>query len=143
MIIEYATVADMRAQFDERELVELTDRAVPATGAVDDAVLALALERANAEVHAHVSSRYPAPLAAVPAILKPLALDVARYYLYDRINPPDVVANRFDAARALLRLIQRGEIQLGATAAGDSAAATPVDLPQFAPGEKVFARGAF
>ena len=136
----YVTPQSLIDEFGETELVELTDRATPRTNVVDTAVAQRACDRAIAEVDGFLRARYALPLASVPVLVPYLALDLARYYLYE-VEPPTVVQTRFEAARKTLRDLQSGAQPLGIDAAGTDVAATPTDLAEFCAGEKVFGRG--
>jgi len=128
--------------FGEAELVELTDRATPRANEVDFVVAQQACDRATAEINAALAGRYSLPLQTVPELLRYLALDLARFYLYDR-EPPKIVQARFDAARETLRELGTGRKHLGADAAGTSVAERPQDLAVLNAGAKDFARGAW
>lgn len=129
-------------EFGERELIQLTDIGTDRTGDVDYLVAQRACDRANAEVAAAVSARYSVPLPSTPEVLRYIAQDLAHFYLYQS-EPPDWVKTRFDAARKTLRDVQTGLLPLGIDAAGASVSAPSQDLPQMAPGDKVFARGSW
>jgi phage gp36-like protein len=136
----YTTPQALIDAFGEHEMVELSDRATPRANAVDEAVLQDRCERATAEINAALAGRYTLPLQTVPELLRYLALDLARFYLYDR-EPPMIVKTRFDSARETLRDLGSGRKNLGADAAGASVRELPVDLAQFNAGPKDFARG--
>jgi len=140
MSAPYVTPQTLIDAFGEAELVELTDRETPRSDEVDFAVAQRACDRATVEVNAALAVRYALPLAAVPELLHYLALDIARFYLHE-VEPPTLVKTRFDAARQTLSALGAGRQSLGLDLAGVTVAPTPQDLPQFAPGEKVFARG--
>jgi phage gp36-like protein len=130
--------------FGEREIAELTDRESPRSNEVDSAVAQRACDRASVEIDASLASRYAhvMPLAQVPELLHYLALDLARFYLYEH-EPPPLVQTRFDAARASLRELAAGRQSLGPDLAGAVVQPTPSDLPAFSSGPKDFARGAW
>lgn len=69
----YATVADMRARFPERDLAQLTD---PNGAVVDEARVQTALDDASAEI-----ARYPAASRLSAEELRRLACDIAYYRL--------------------------------------------------------------
>ena len=77
----YATQADMISRFDQKEIVELSDRAN--VGVLDVSVLAGKLADADSEINAYLQGRYTLPLATVPTVLVRIACDIARYHLYD------------------------------------------------------------
>ncbi|MGK2898377.1 MAG: gp436 family protein [Burkholderiaceae bacterium] len=135
----YVTPESLVAEFGERELIELTDRETPRTNAVVEAVAQRACDRAIAEIDGSLRARYPLPLSSVPSRIPFLALDLARFYLYE-IEPPAFVQARFDAARKTLRDLQSGAAVLGIDADGADVTNTPTDLAEFSPGDKVFDR---
>lgn len=103
----YAIKADMQAEFGDTELIQLTDRATPPAGTIDDAVLTAALTRADSEINSYVAKRYALPFAAVPDRIKTAALDIARYYLYDA-RAPQIVIDRYKQQVAWLRDVANG-----------------------------------
>lgn len=121
----YASQQDMIDRFGEGELVELTDRATPPTGAIDAAVVAGALADADAAIDGYIAVRYELPLPATPALLVRVACDIARKHLY-KDAPLDEVTAAYKTAIALLRDISRGVAELdiaGAEPAADTTAA--------------------
>lgn len=112
----YATKQAMIDRFGERELVDLTDRAEPYTGAIVDAVLDRAMTSADAEVDAALRGRYAVPVDPAPELLVDLACDLARWRLWDN-DIPEAVAERAKAARASLGKIARHELVLDVPAA--------------------------
>lgn len=140
--LPYVTPQTLIDAFGEGELVELTDRETPPSEQVNQDVAQRACDRAGVEIDAALAVRYghALPLATVPELLRYLALDMARFYLYE-VEPPSLVKTRFDAARQTLRELGAGRQSLGLDLAGAPVTPAPQDLPQFAPGEKVFARG--
>lgn len=139
--MSYATIADLVAEFGDAEIIDLTDRATPRAHAIDNAVAQRALDRADAEIDAAVGTRYPLPLAQVPQLLRYLACDLARYYLYDRAEPPTAVEARWKAAQASLKALASGGLDLGADATGVLVSAQPSALPDFPSSQKDFGRG--
>lgn len=119
----YATQTDLVDRFGSAELVQLTDRATPATGAIDTAVLGKALADADDTINSYLSIRYALPLASAPAILKRLAADIARYALYeDRVT--EAVQKRYDDAIRFLKDVAAGRASVGPDGAGAEAAQT-------------------
>lgn len=133
----YAVPQDLVDSFGEAELIDLTDRGDPPTGAVVDAVAAREIAAAAAEVDGYCVGRYTLPLAPVDLIVKNIVMDLARYRLYTR-QPPDEVAERAKVARAQLRDINAGKLRL--TAAGADASAPGVGLVEMVTNDRVFAR---
>ena len=109
----YATKANLIARFGEEELTQLTDRADPAMGAIDDAVLTAAMSRADALVDSYLRVRYTVPLSPVPAEVAHQAEGIARRYLYDD-GAPEGVQALYDEAIAWLKDCQAGRVLLDA-----------------------------
>ena len=129
----YALKSDMLEEFDEQELIQLTDRDIPTAGAIVDAVLTRALTGASAEIDGYLV-RYSGQTLTLP-ILTRYACDIARYRLY-RSGAPEEVRNRYRDAIRFLEMVAAGKISLG-VAAETAAADTTI---QFTGGQKVFAR---
>ncbi|MEW5885483.1 MAG: DUF1320 domain-containing protein [Pseudomonadota bacterium] len=108
--MRYASIADLEAALGPHELSQLTvDMPYAAT-------LERALDDASAEVSAYLAARYPLPLPAVPALLRNLACDMARYRLW-RHAASEEVRQRYDDARRLLEHLASGKLTLGVPAA--------------------------
>lgn len=109
----YATQAQMIDRFGQAELIQLTDRAEPPTGAIVVAVLDAALLDADEEIDSYLRVVRTLPLPApVPARLTRVAADVARYHLYDD-HAPDDVRTRYEDAVRWLRDVAAGRASLG------------------------------
>lgn len=106
----YANQVDMVERFGEAELAQRTNRVDGQT--IATAVLARALTDADAEIDAHLATRYSLPLALVPPVLTRLAADIARYRLFDD-GVPETVRLRYQDAVSLLRRMASGEVRLG------------------------------
>lgn len=129
----YATKQNLIDRFGEQELVELTNRAGGAL--IDDAVLDRALADADAEVNGYLAVKYALPLAVVPAVLEPVACDIARYYLYeDRVT--EQVMERYKARVAFLSGVAKGHVNLGVDAASQAPASS--GGPQHEAPDRVF-----
>lgn len=134
----YATQQDLIERFGETELIQLTDRAEPPSGAIDAAVIARALADADDQINAYLAARYTVPMSPAPKLLTRLAADLARYALYeDRVT--EIVRQRFDAAIAQLKDIAAGKASLGVDAAGDEPASS--GGPEAEANDRVFTRG--
>ncbi len=131
----YAAKADMIERFGEREILQLTDKHEPGTGAIDEAVLDRALEDADGAIDAALQARYTLPLATVPKILKRYACDLARYHLYGD-GASDGVRKRYEDALKFLREVSAGTLNLGADSAGAEVEATDSG-PQFGDSRRV------
>ena len=114
----YATKQDLidRADAGEQTLVELTDRADPPTGLIEDTVVTKALGDADAVINSYLQSRYVLPLASVPTVLTRCATDIALYDLYGT-RAPDGLTARYNAAMKWLMALSKGDVGLGLDAA--------------------------
>ena len=121
----YASIADMVERFGERELTQLSDR--DDAGAIDNSVLTRALDDATAFINGFVGRVYQLPLQGcakplavpggeveyvAPPVLKRMACDLARYYLYTDVGEDHEAARRYKAAAGDLKAIAEGKVQL-------------------------------
>lgn len=134
----YATQQNMIDEYGAIELVQLTDRGEPPSGAIDAGVLDRALAAADDEINAYLAARYALPLASAPKILTGLACDIARFRLY-KDAAPAIVVDRYKATVRLLEAIAAGKASLGLDAAGGETQ-TASDTVQFHESQRVFAR---
>jgi phage gp36-like protein len=134
----YATAADLEAAFGVKELILLADRDRDQTP--DPAVMARAIEDAEGEINSYLAKRYVLPLDPVPAQIRAITCDIARYRM-DAANPRTATKERYEAALATLRDLSIGKATLGASAAlaGDPASnqAPPAQVHFYEP-EKAF-----
>jgi len=103
----YCSEDDLLKMVPESELADLTAE----SGEVPDSlVIAEAIGKADAEIDSYLGVRYVVPLAAPPAQVKALAVDLALYHLYARrsIMPP-VRQQKFEAAVAFLKQVGAGQ----------------------------------
>lgn len=107
----YATQQDMIDRFSTEELVAVTDRDTPQTGAIVSVVLNKALGDADAMINGYVSKQYDLPLVPIPEILTRIACDVARFFLH-KDSPPDYVTEAYKVARDQLKDISKGILVL-------------------------------
>lgn len=120
----YASIDNLIALCGLEELVQLSDRADPPAGALDEAVVTKALEDATAEIDGYVGAQYKLPLASTPKILNGLACDIARYRLYTA-QVTDSVRRRYEDAVKTLTNIAKGVIALPVEASGAGGPAEP------------------
>jgi phage gp36-like protein len=106
-----------------------------AWSAVEVAAAAEAVERiervlddVTALIDGYLAARYPLPLSPVPAPLKRIATDCARYFLMDQ-RATDEVRQRFDAQVRLLAAMRDGKFSLGAEDPSPSAGEPAVRAP--------------
>jgi phage gp36-like protein len=115
----YAVLADLEAAFGAKEVLLLSDRNRDQIADAD--VVSRAIEDAEAEINSYLSARYVVPLGPVPAQVRTLTCDIARYRL-DAANPRQATKDRYDAAVRTLRDLAAGKASLGgATPAGGGA----------------------
>jgi len=107
----YATLRLLTDRYGADVLVALTDRAVPATGTIDAAVVDRAIADTDALVDGHLAGRYRLPLATVPALLADLAGAVAIYKLHREVAPEKIAADYRDALKTLAQ-IAAGAVRL-------------------------------
>jgi phage gp36-like protein len=132
----YAVQQDLVDRFGQAELAELTDRTNGTT--IDTAVLGKALQDADDEINGYLAVRYTVPLASPPLILKRLACDIARYFLYED-RATEIVTQRYKDAVAYLKDVGAGKVSIGVDAANQEPA--QVDLPTHDAGDRVFQVG--
>lgn len=106
----YCQAADLVARFSEEEMIQLTDH--DNQGFINTTVLGQALSDAAAEINGYLQGRYRLPLANPPMVLKRIACDIARYYLYDD-KPIEQVRTRYEDAVKFLMAVAKGQVSLG------------------------------
>jgi phage gp36-like protein len=112
----YATIADMLRFYRYEELVERTNLDGGNATAVNETVLAQALDDATAEIDGYLAGRYPLPLAAVPPLLDRFCRMIARKNLYNDAPPSasgtEQWRREYEDATGLLALIGKGRMEL-------------------------------
>jgi phage gp36-like protein len=117
----YATLAQMTERYSNNMLVALTDRAEVATGVVDAAIVARALDEAGAMIDGHLAGRYALPLSASPPFLSDLAQAIAIWKLH--LSEPDPkITKDYDQALRSLRDIATGALRVPGAAGVEPAA---------------------
>lgn len=107
----YATQSDLVARYGDYMLRELTDRAEPATGEIDPAVVAHALDDADAVIDGYLKGRYALPLAQTPRLVRDLAQAIAIYKLH-RDVVSEKIRREYEDAISQLKQIGTGAIRL-------------------------------
>jgi len=107
----YATQADLVTRYGERELIQVTDKAKPPTGDMDEAVVARALADADAEIDARIGIRYSVPLTVTPSIIVDSACRIARYKLHEDRATEKIRQDYEDALRFLAERRGNGNVQ--------------------------------
>lgn len=107
----YATLQNLTDRVGAELLLQLADRSSPPVGAVDDAVVARALNDADAVIDGYLAGRYVLPLASVPPLLVDLAGAIALYKLHI-VKPEGKIEDDYKDAIASLVKISTGVIRL-------------------------------
>ena len=108
----------MLDRFGEDELVQLTD--FQRAGAIDDTILNTALQDADERINSLLRGGYSLPFPQTPRELKPIACDLARWFLY-RHEAPQHVKDAAEIALRMLRDYASGTARIDLEAAGVSA----------------------
>lgn len=109
--MSYITLQQLLVQPGEQVLIQLTDRAVPSVGAIDEAVVAGVLADTDALIDGYLAGRYALPLAVTPPLVASLARAIAHYRLHN-YAPEDKVRKDHDDAIATLKQIASGIVRL-------------------------------
>jgi phage gp36-like protein len=118
----YATKQHMIDRCGEPELVQVTNRETPSTGAIVDAVLNEALADAEAEANGYLAARMTTPVDPVPATLTRHVVAIARYLLWKN-KASERVRSDYEDARTWLKDVAAGRVALGNS--GDTATTPP------------------
>jgi len=104
----YCSEDDLLMMIPQSELGELTAE----SGEVPDSLIITdAISKADSEIDSYLGARYVVPLAAPPAQVKALAVDLAIYHLYSRRSVvPMVRQQKYEAAVAFLKQAAAGQI---------------------------------
>jgi len=134
----YCTQTDLVNDFGEQEIIRISDRARPATGQIDPAVVEKAIADADAEINMYLEGRGLLPLPSVPDTLRRIASDITRYYLYQNPKDDSPVTTRYNQRIRQLEKVAAGRLSLGLDAAGK--VMEPEDSVVFEPGRNMFRR---
>jgi phage gp36-like protein len=134
----YCTIDDIKQQIPEEVIVQLTDD--DNQGVIDEAKVNDAIANADALIDGYCSGRYVVPFVVAPAIIKPLAMDLAIYNLYARRveTMPDVRDKNRSNAIKLLADISKGAVKLGEVAA--TTPVQPQQSPEITSADRLFSR---
>jgi phage gp36-like protein len=104
----YCSEDDLLKMIPQSELAELTAE----SGEVPDSLIIMdAIDKAGGEIDAYLGVKYVVPLAAPPAQVKALAVDLAIYHLYSRRSVvPPVRQQKHEAAVAFLKQVAAGQL---------------------------------
>jgi len=117
-----------KLRISEAKLIQLTDDAD--LGIVDEEIAAGVIAGGDALIDSYLRGRLQLPLNPVPDLIPELALDIYAYGFYSlkpEFEMPKTIAERNATAINTLKLIQKGDVKLGAAeietpAVGGSAA---------------------
>jgi len=109
--MSYATLQQLLDRYGERMLVQLTDRASPATGEIDAAVVDRALADTDAMIDGYLAGRYRLPLAQTPPLVADVAQAIAIYKLH-RATAAEKIDADYQQALKTLREIAAGTVRL-------------------------------
>jgi phage gp36-like protein len=104
-----------KLRIPESLLIQLTDDAD--LGVVDTETIDGVIVAGDALIDSYLRGRLALPLSPVPDLIPELALDIYAYGLYSlkpAFEVPKTIADRYSAAVATLKLIQKGDVKLGA-----------------------------
>lgn len=107
----YTTQAQLQTRYGDRMLIGLTDRAYPATGVIDAAVVARALADTDAMIDGYLAARYALPLVTTPVMIVDLAEMIAIWKLHTAAADPKIEAD-YKGALDMLKGLSRGDIRL-------------------------------
>lgn len=107
----YTTLEDLIDRYSEGLLIQLTDRADVATGAIDEDAVADAIADADAVINGYVGARYKLPMAEVPPLLADVAKAISVYKLHS-FEPSRKIEADYRDALATLKEISKGTITL-------------------------------
>lgn len=136
----YATVDDFVMAFGEDEAIALSNLDDPTALDQRNAVIEAGLEGADSMIDGYIQSAgYTMPLSSVPAVLKEIALDIARYRL-DRLSAREDVRLRYEDALKWLRDVSAGKVSLGLATNGEEVTASGSCAIEYYASESVFSR---
>lgn len=138
----YCTLDDILGIIPQRDLMQLTDDAIP-PAAINQVVVDQAIAAADTLINGYIGERYSIPFTGVPELLKTIALDVAAYRLYLRRKkgePPEAIKAAYDNSLRLLRDVQAGKLSLGITAAGESIPQSSGSAPSITSSKRLCSR---
>lgn len=112
----YATTDDMIKRFGTAELQALTN---PEGTDIDQSAVETALNDANELINAYVAAKHALPLTVVPASLKRISCELARYFLYREVKPEELEKS-YEKNLAFLKDIARGVVILECSESGQT-----------------------
>ena len=109
--MSYASQQDLVERYGAVMLTDLTDRADPPSGSIDEAVVLRALADSDAMIDGYLKGRYALPLAVTPPALRDLGVAIAIYKLHRDTSSDKIRQDYVDACKTLLQ-IAAGTVRL-------------------------------
>lgn len=97
----YVTLQDLTDRYGAAMLIDLTDRASPATGTVDNDTVDRAIADTAAVIDGYLARRYRLPLAETPALVGDVAAAIAIWKLHVYEPAGKIEADYKEAMRQL------------------------------------------
>ena len=114
--MRYLTLTDLSLAIPEQTLIWLSNDDASAT-TINKAVVEEAVRQAEELVDAHLRGRYSLPLVTVPSVIKDIAVNLARHWLYGRrpegADFPDAVTRTYKASIQTLEAIRDAKLTIG------------------------------
>jgi phage gp36-like protein len=107
----YCTQAQLSDRYGDSMLIDLTDRAVPATGTIDTDVIGRSLADTYAMIDGYLLGRYVLPLSVTPPLIIDLAQVISIYKLHRNV-PEQKIVDDYKQALAILKQIADGTVRL-------------------------------
>lgn len=114
------TPAELKAQYPGPELAqalglaqERDQQGRPFWPTPADEAIQPHIDAAHAEVDAYLGARYELPLPTLPASLKPVLCDIARYRMAGGERTTEQIALRYEQAVRFLKMVAQGTVSLG------------------------------
>lgn len=120
----YCSIDDLKKAIPEANLISLTDD--EDSGSINSARAEAAITDASELIDGFLRGRYTLPLSPVPTIIQRLCVDIAIFYLYQRLferDMPESMNERYKNSIKLLDKIASGEISFAQTNDEDAAPA--------------------
>lgn len=127
----YCTLQQLKDRYSETLLIQLSDRADVATGTVDAALFARAIDDADALIDGYLKVRYALPLAHVPVLVTDLSLRISIYTAHAQVAA-EKIRDDYREAMKILRDIASGAVKLdvaGTEPAGSGGAEVRTNEP--------------
>lgn len=104
--MSYANLSDMIERFGQGEIDQVAD--ITGDGVREWSTVNKAAADADAEIDAALAQRYRVPVRPVPLLLKRIACDLMREFIWTS-RVPEAVKDRAKIARQILKSLQTGE----------------------------------